>query len=169
MADAAAVQAIEVLENRAAEIRREAELEATQLEQMASGMRQKLGLPRSTPGVTKTSNTKIKPDQFVGMTRSRAIEVYMRARANNEPMMLSELVVDLHAGGCFLGAEENRWERNVWSVLRQNKLYHVSEWKDKVGEALVQLAPKAWDKPQTRPRGRVEHKPAPMARARKAG
>lgn len=155
MADAIAIIAIELLETRAAEIRKQADREATQLEQMAVDMRQRLGLPNSSSVLQKTS--KSAPGIFEGMEKSFAVQLYMRSRSTNDPIPLSQIVRDLSEGGCFLGAQKDRWERNVWAVARQSKQYHSIESDDGVGSHLIQLAPSAWEKPRTRSRAKRSH------------
>lgn len=70
--------------------------------------------------VQPSASSRITPNQFSGMTRSRALEAYMKARRHEGRIPLANIILDLQAGGLDMGEHRDRWERHIIVTAQSN-------------------------------------------------
>jgi len=123
--------AVQELERRAAKIREDAEAQVRELLRIAANLRGEPGEVVEEQAPLRDGNqqssarqpsasSRIVPDQFRGMPRTMALEVYLRARRSEGRIPLANIVLDLLAGGLKMSAHRDRWERHIIACAQAN-------------------------------------------------
>jgi hypothetical protein len=107
-----------LLRHRAAKIKDDADAQANELLRIANNLDSEWASPIGTASPPSASS-RIRNHQFRGMTRSVALEVYMRERRDDGRIPIANVVLDLLAGGLELGPHRDRWERHIMAVARE--------------------------------------------------
>lgn len=145
--------AIQELETRAAKILEDAQAEAKELLRIAGNLRGSTpadARPVTAPATQPSASSRLTGDQFRGMTRSMALELYMRARRNEGRIPLANVVLDLLAGGLDMGPHRDRWERQIMAVA--NNKPRIFGYDPERRE--LWLAPTADERPRGKAGGR---------------
>jgi hypothetical protein len=100
--------------------------------------------PRPPRASLPSASSRLTGTEFRGMTRSVALEAYMRARRDEGRIPLANVLSDLIAGGLDMGEHRDRWERQIMAVATSKP--RIFGWDPENRE--LWLAPTADERPR---------------------
>lgn len=104
--------------------------------------------PSPEPNHRRSDVLKVRENEFVGMTTTMALAIYLRARKDSLPLPSERVIKDLLAGGCYIS--KDKWEgRTIQAIIREKhsssgkKVFHYDRVRDEIS-----LGPGAFETPE---------------------
>lgn len=124
--------AVQILEEKIADIEREAEAQKAELRANIARLKgEKVSSDAIYAPPRASGHPQVRPNQYAGMNRKSALQAYLNERPG--PVLVTKASVDLMAGGAPMGKDPKRYRRYLRTTITQNpKTFHYDENSDTV-------------------------------------